>query len=72
MSGLDRIHYLTNSGFTELRIELDDWERNRAIAQYSHFQISDRSGNYRLSISGYSGSAGMLAILSDNIAKLGN
>lgn len=58
--GLDKIHDLSKAGFTELRIELEDWEGNTTFAQYNDFHISDSSDNYRLNISGFSGGAGML------------
>ncbi|XP_011378400.2 angiopoietin-4 [Pteropus vampyrus] len=41
-----------------LRVELQDWEGNEAYAQYEHFQLGSEGQLYRLSLSGYSGSAG--------------
>ncbi|KAK1337352.1 hypothetical protein QTO34_001978 [Cnephaeus nilssonii] len=41
-----------------LRVELQDWEGNEAYAQYERFQLGSEGQLYRLSLSGYSGSAG--------------
>lgn len=56
--GLSTIHALTSQKNQELRIELEDWEGNKAYAQYSQFSISGPSDDYTLSIGGYMGTAG--------------
>lgn len=56
--GNDNIHALTSAGFNELRIDMEDFEGNRAYAKYSKFHIKSESDNYALEISGYSGNAG--------------
>nr|XP_039263327.1 microfibril-associated glycoprotein 4-like [Styela clava] len=56
--GLETIHQLTKDGTYELRIDLSDWNNNVAYAKYSTFKISGREDNYRLTLSGYSGTAG--------------
>ena len=42
----------------ELRIDLSDWEGEHRYAKYSDFHVAPESDNYRLHISGYSGTAG--------------
>ncbi|XP_035697220.1 angiopoietin-4-like isoform X2 [Branchiostoma floridae] len=56
--GNENIHLLTNQKEYSLRIELQDWEGNQTFAEYSTFRVSDESDQYRLHISGYSGTAG--------------
>ena len=56
--GLENIHALTKNGDQELRIELEDFEGEKRWAKYSNFSISSASDFYRLSISGFSGTAG--------------
>ncbi|XP_077972597.1 microfibril-associated glycoprotein 4-like [Styela clava] len=56
--GLETIQQLTKDGSYELRIDLSDWDNIVAHAKYSTFKISGREDNYRLTISGYSGTAG--------------
>ena len=56
--GNDKIHQLTKKGNMKLRVEMWDDEGIHAYAEYSTFRISDESDKYRLTISGYSGSAG--------------
>ncbi|XP_077623182.1 angiopoietin-4, partial [Crocuta crocuta] len=56
--GNEVVHQLTSSAAYSLRVELQDWEGNEAFAQYEHFQLGSEGQLYRLSLSGYSGSAG--------------
>ncbi|XP_078616745.1 uncharacterized protein LOC144885018 isoform X2 [Branchiostoma floridae x Branchiostoma japonicum] len=56
--GNENIHLLTNQKEYSLRIDLQDWEGNQTFAEYSTFRVSDESDQYRLHISGYSGTAG--------------
>ena len=56
--GNDNIHRLTASGNTVLRVELEDWDGNTAYAVYDTFEVDDESNKYRLTVSGYSGTAG--------------
>ncbi|XP_076825109.1 fibroleukin-like [Clavelina lepadiformis] len=56
--GLNKIHSLTYGRLCKLRIELWDFTDIQAYAQYSLFFIEDESTNYRLHVSGYSGTAG--------------
>ena len=57
--GLDRIHCLTASkGRAELYVDMYDCEGVRKYARYSYFHVEGSSVNYKLHISGYSGTAG--------------
>uniref|UniRef100_A0A8C9K3E5 Angiopoietin-2 n=1 Tax=Panthera tigris altaica TaxID=74533 RepID=A0A8C9K3E5_PANTA len=56
--GNEVMHQLTGRTAYSLRVELQDWEGNEAYAQYEHFQLGSEGQLYRLSLSGYSGSAG--------------
>ena len=49
---------LQPNGANELRIEFEDYSGNRAYAKYDSFNVEDSSSKYRLSVSGYSGTAG--------------
>lgn len=42
----------------ELRVDLEDFSGNKAYAKYSTFYIGDASTNYKLLVTGYSGTAG--------------
>ena len=55
--GLGKIHRLTASA-TELRVDLADFERNMRYAKYNTFSIGDSVSKFRLTVSGYSGTAG--------------
>ncbi|KAI1888505.1 hypothetical protein AGOR_G00185850 [Albula goreensis] len=56
--GNDKIHLLTKAKDMVLRIELEDFDGVREYAKYDQFYISNEYLNYRLSVSGYSGTAG--------------
>ncbi|XP_029772896.1 angiopoietin-4 isoform X2 [Suricata suricatta] len=56
--GNEVVHQLTSRAAYSLRVELQDWEGNEAFAQYERFQLGSEGQLYRLSLSGYSGSAG--------------
>ncbi|XP_054911249.1 tenascin isoform X2 [Poeciliopsis prolifica] len=53
--GLEKIHNLTKMTKMNLRVDLRDGSE-QVFAKYSTFQVSNR--NYKLSVSGYSGTAG--------------
>ena len=55
--GLGNIHRLT-AGATELRMDLADFNGNMRFAKYSTFSIGDDHSKFRLTVSGYSGTAG--------------
>ncbi|XP_061486865.1 angiopoietin-4 [Rhineura floridana] len=56
--GNEAVHLLTNQRAYSLRVELLDWEGNRAYAQYEKFQLGSEPQGYRLSLKGYKGSVG--------------
>ena len=57
--GLSKIHRLANgSGSTQLRVDMRDKNGNSAYASYSTFYIGSSTNDYRLHVSGYSGTAG--------------
>nr|XP_020645672.1 fibroleukin [Pogona vitticeps] len=56
--GNDKIHLLTKSKDMQLRIELEDFNGIREYAKYEQFYVANEFLKYRLSISGYSGTAG--------------
>ncbi|XP_020499698.2 fibrinogen-like 2a [Labrus bergylta] len=56
--GNDHIHLMTKAKDMILRIELEDFEGVRESAKYDQFYVANEFLRYRLSISGYSGSAG--------------
>ena len=56
--GLEKIHRLTKRNVTKLRVDLGDFEGNTRYAKYDTFRVLDSSTNYRLDLSGYSGTAG--------------
>ncbi|XP_051548872.1 uncharacterized protein LOC127437759 [Myxocyprinus asiaticus] len=56
--GNDKIHWLTETKNMSLRIELEDFKGIKEYAHYNHFYVANESQQYRLSIGGYSGTAG--------------
>ncbi|XP_069991825.1 techylectin-5A-like [Penaeus vannamei] len=56
--GLDALHDLTAMGPTELRVDLADFQGDSKFAKYSSFSVGDRDDFYRLTVAGYSGTAG--------------
>ncbi|XP_076152300.1 fibrinogen-like 2a [Alosa pseudoharengus] len=56
--GNDLLHLLTKAKDMVLRIELEDMGGVREYAKYERFYVANELLRYRLSVSGYSGSAG--------------
>ncbi|KAI8516539.1 Fibrinogen- domains (FReDs) [Branchiostoma belcheri] len=56
--GNENIHRLTTQKDYILRIDMMDWDGNKRYAEYNTFRVSGESEQYRLTISGYSGTAG--------------
>lgn len=56
--GNDHIHLLTKTKDMVLRIDLEDFEGVREYAKFDEFYVANEFLRYRLSISGYSGTAG--------------
>jgi hypothetical protein len=56
--GNDHLSLLTSDGGHELRIDIKDFVGNSVFAMYSKFKIYPEENNYKLEVSGYSGTAG--------------
>ena len=56
--GLDKIHRLTASRPSELRVEIVDWSGGSVYAKYGSFGVGDEQSLYVLSVGSYSGTAG--------------
>ncbi|KAI8489056.1 Fibrinogen- domains (FReDs) [Branchiostoma belcheri] len=56
--GNENIHLLTSQKNYTLRVDLEDWDGETRYATYDIFRVSGESDQYRLHISGYSGTAG--------------
>jgi len=56
--GNDRLHNLTMDGSYKLRIDLLAVDNRWYWASYTTFSVGDEASGYRLSIGGYSGTAG--------------
>ena len=56
--GNNKIHRLTASRPSSLRVELEDWNGVRKYAKYGRFNIGDEQAQYRLEVGSYSGTAG--------------
>ena len=56
--GNDKIHRLTASRPSSLRVELEDWNGVKTYAKYGRFNIGNEQAQYRLEVSSYSGTAG--------------
>ncbi|KAJ3610641.1 hypothetical protein NHX12_022733 [Muraenolepis orangiensis] len=46
-----------------LRIQLSDWEGNSGYSQYEQFSLEGEAKNYRITLKGYSGTAGKISSL---------
>ena len=66
--GNDKIHRLTASRPSSLRVELEDWYGGKAYAKYSKFNIGDEQAQYRLEVGSYSGTAGDSLTYHNNMA----
>ena len=53
--GLDKIHRLSKSGQSVLRVDLLDFHGAEAYAKYETFSVADESDKYRLNVGSYSG-----------------
>jgi len=56
--GLEHVSALTHMFDAEFRADLTTVDDKSAYAYYSHFKVADASDKYRLSVSGYKGTAG--------------
>ena len=66
--GNDKIHRLTASRASSLRVELGDWNGGKAYVKYGKFNIGDEQAQYRLEVSSYSGTAGDSLAYHNNMA----
>ncbi|XP_068683391.1 ryncolin-2-like [Montipora capricornis] len=55
--GLDKIHRLTVSSSSKLRVDLEDIHGNTAFAEYSSVTVASERAKYQLSLGKYSGTA---------------
>ena len=55
--GLEKIYRLTKHSRNTLRVDLEDYSRNRAYAKYNNFRLGSAATQYTIHISGYSGTA---------------
>ncbi|KAL9967662.1 hypothetical protein ACROYT_G025942 [Oculina patagonica] len=56
--GNDKIHRLTASRPSSLRVEMEDWNGVKVYAKYGKFNIGNEQAQYRLEVGSYSGTAG--------------
>ncbi|XP_043120792.1 microfibril-associated glycoprotein 4-like [Puntigrus tetrazona] len=57
--GLENMYQLTLTRYYKLRVDLEDFEGNKAFAQYSSFSVDGEAAGYELHISGFTdGGAG--------------
>ena len=54
-----KIHQVTSADEYELLIKLEDFENERKFARYKTFFVGDPSSQYKLTVKGYSGNAGL-------------
>ena len=66
--GNDKMHRLTASRPSSLRVNLEDWNGVRAYAKYGKFNIGDEQAQYRLEVGSYSGTAGDSLAYHNNMA----
>ena len=66
--GNDKIHRLTTSRASSLRVELEDWNGVKVYAKYGKFNIGDEQLKYRLEVGSYSGTAGDSLTYHNNMA----
>jgi hypothetical protein len=57
--GNEAIHEITKTTQQEIRIDLQRFNGDKAHALYSKFEVGDENSKYKLSVKGYSGTAGM-------------
>ena len=53
--GLDKIHRLTVSSSSKLRVDLEDVHGKTAFAEYSTFSVASENAKYQLNLGSYSG-----------------
>lgn len=64
LSGLETMHLLTMTKNYELRVDLENFDGQRAYAHYSSFTVGPETDRYKLTLGGYvGGAAGMMSLL---------
>ena len=58
ISGNEFLSRIVGQGLYELKVELEDFSGNTRYARYTTFDIGDRTSNFKLTVSEYSGDAG--------------
>jgi len=66
--GNDKIHRLTASRPSSLRVDLEDWNGVKAYAKYGKLNIGAEQAKYRLEVGSYSGTAGDSLAFHNNMA----
>ncbi|KAM6953234.1 fibrinogen-like protein 1 [Aplochiton taeniatus] len=56
--GNDNLHYLTNQGEYNLRINMEDFEGHQRYAEYTKVKVANEQKQYQLSFGTYFGTAG--------------
>ncbi|XP_063411271.1 angiopoietin-related protein 7-like [Mytilus trossulus] len=56
--GNEHIYKLTSAGGYQLLVTLEDWNGDRSYATYNTFSLGNEASGYKLTIGGYSGTAG--------------
>ncbi|KAK3530591.1 hypothetical protein QTP86_028839, partial [Hemibagrus guttatus] len=51
--GLENMYIMTNMEKYQLRVDMEDFEKGSAYAQYTMFTVSQESTNYILNIGGF-------------------
>ena len=59
ISGNRPLHSLTSTRNYSLRVDLVDFDSNTAFAMYDHFTVNSEDDGFRLTVGGYSGTAGL-------------
>lgn len=62
VSGNKYLNYITMKGTYELRIDLVKPNNKKTFAVYSKFSVGDAKTKYRISVGGYHGTAGTVAL----------
>jgi ficolin len=56
--GNEALHLLTKSGNHVLRVDVNKYNGQQAYAKYSKFSVGNENSKYKLTVSGYNGTAG--------------
>lgn len=56
--GNEMLYFLSTQKNYKLRIDMWDWEGQRAYAEYDHFKVSSERDKYALHVKFYKGNAG--------------